>query len=88
LALKSDGTLHSWGRNNGLQLGISGIEQLTIPQLVAGVSSAVDVFSGAEFSMVKFQDGTLKSFGNNDGYQLGIGVPGDLATPREMTFAW
>ncbi len=88
LAVKTDGTVYSWGRNNSLQLGVASIEQLTIPQQIAGVVSVVDAYSGAEFSFLKFQDSTFKSFGNNDGYQLGVGVNGDLSTPREMTFTW
>ena len=70
LALKSDGTLWTFGYNGFGQLGnTSGTFNLTPTQVMSGV---IAVAGGASHTMALKSDGTLWTFGINFSGQLGI----------------
>jgi alpha-tubulin suppressor-like RCC1 family protein len=71
-ALKNDGTLWTWGRNNRGQLGDNTVTHRSSPvQEVTGASNWVQVTTGAYHMFGIKSDGTLWGWGNNDDGQLG-----------------
>jgi alpha-tubulin suppressor-like RCC1 family protein len=72
LALLSDGTVESWGRDNSGQLGDdSNLTDKSIPVDVQGISNAIAIAGGWRQSMALLSDGTVKSWGNDSYGQLG-----------------
>ena len=76
LALKSDGTLYSWGKNDRGQLGISGNENKTTPQQVGNAGDWKAVSGGGDHSLALKSDNTLYAWGANSAGQLGNGENG------------
>lgn len=66
IALKSDGTVWTWGRNDVGQIG-DGTEGImdfrSTPTMVKGISDAVDVASGGGFNVVVKKDGSVWAWG-------------------------
>jgi alpha-tubulin suppressor-like RCC1 family protein len=90
-AIKTDGTLWTWGRNTYGQLGINNTTDKATPVTTfAGGTNWKQVFvaSYANVAAIK-TDGTLWTWGSNDGGQLGINVAGATAgrTTPVTTFA-
>jgi hypothetical protein len=85
LALKSDGTLLSWGNDDFGQLG-KGMIDLNdpTPSPVIGVSHIVAIAAGEYHSLALKSDGTLVSWGNDDSGQLGDGTsnPSSQSNPN------
>jgi alpha-tubulin suppressor-like RCC1 family protein len=90
LALKSDGTLLSWGANSSGQLGdgtASGIRlNNPTPSAVVGASNIVAISAGTFHSLALKSDGTLLSWGDDDYGQLGDGTVGPVynSTPSAV----
>jgi alpha-tubulin suppressor-like RCC1 family protein len=76
LALKSDGSLWSWGRNNRGQLGIGSLVDKSSPNLVTGVSDVVAIAAGNEHSLAVTRAGLVYAWGSNVSGQLGQGNSG------------
>jgi alpha-tubulin suppressor-like RCC1 family protein len=82
MALKSDGTVWTWGGNGTGQLGnpVSGAEADTAVQVV-GVSNVgvltgvVGVSAGGYFTLALRSDGTMVGWGSDTSGQLGDGAP-------------
>jgi alpha-tubulin suppressor-like RCC1 family protein len=72
LALKSNGTLLSWGKDENGQLG-NNIALLNQPTRVAvsGASNIVAITAGYDHSLALKSDGTLLSWGSDERGQLG-----------------
>ena len=66
IALKSDGTVWTWGRNDVGQIG-DGTEGImdfrSTPTMVKGISDAIDVVSGGSFNVVVKKDGSVWAWG-------------------------
>lgn len=73
--IRADGTVWTWGLNRSGQLGVStsyGTDVTTTePVQVPGLTSAVAVAAGADFTVVLLADGTVRTFGANQAGQLG-----------------
>jgi alpha-tubulin suppressor-like RCC1 family protein len=91
-ALLGDGTIQCWGSNVHGQLG-DGLSEEThaAPIRVVGITDAVAVSAGIDFSCALLGDGTVRCWGNNDQGQLGNGGPPaaglepvDVLTPVEV----
>ena len=76
LALKSDGTLFAWGKNNRGQLGISSNDNKTTPRQVGNTGDWKAIAAGGGHSLALKSDGTLYSWGANSVGQLGNGENG------------
>lgn len=72
-AIKTDGTLWTWGNNTIGQLGTGDTTIKNIPTQVGIGDYWVDVSCGGAYTIAIRNDGTLWSWGNNDSGQLGIG---------------
>jgi alpha-tubulin suppressor-like RCC1 family protein len=84
LALKSDGTLWAWGRNNFGQLGNGTIVGSNIPvQVSTGIFWSA-VAAGMEHSLALKSDGTLWAWGHNDFGQVGNGTLTDSFIPVQV----
>jgi alpha-tubulin suppressor-like RCC1 family protein/predicted transcriptional regulator len=98
LALKNDGTVWAWGKNDMGQLG-DGTTTYTqtlptlaagepIPVMVKGLNSVKSIAAGEGFSMALREDGTVWTWGENWHYELGDGMPRNVevyrATPAQV----
>jgi alpha-tubulin suppressor-like RCC1 family protein len=72
LALKSDGTVLSWGLDSLGQLGNdSAIANQSVPVLVNGATSIVAIAAGDNQSLALKSDGTILSWGSDTSGELG-----------------
>jgi alpha-tubulin suppressor-like RCC1 family protein len=86
LALCSDGTLATWGRNVEGQLGDGSNISSNVPVLVtqSGVlagKSVVAIAAAGHFDLALCSDGTLAAWGRNSDGQLGVGSTADSNVP-------
>ena len=89
LALKSDGTVWSWGDNSHGELGFGTVDTITkrmnplisTPKQVQGVDHVVAVAAGFRYSLALKEDGTVWAWGANDYGQLGIGTQDTASHP-------
>jgi alpha-tubulin suppressor-like RCC1 family protein len=78
LALRSDGKVWAWGRNEHKQLGqgTSAITQSPTPLEVVGISDVVAIAAGSWHALAVTQDGSVYAWGRNGDGQLGDGSAG------------
>ncbi len=74
LALLSDGTVRTWGRNNGGQLGDNTTDNRDAPISIATLDSVVALAGGTVHSLALRSDGTIRAWGDNFNGQLGNGT--------------
>ena len=65
LALKSDGTVWAWGRNNSGELGEGTVKIRYTPVQVQGLGSVVAIAVGLSHSLAVKSDGTAWAWGSN-----------------------
>jgi alpha-tubulin suppressor-like RCC1 family protein len=85
LALKTNGTVASWGDQSLGQLGNDRISAITqrVPQTVINLTNARKVAAGESHAMALRSDGTVVAWGSNADGKLGIGAVGGLfPTPQ------
>lgn len=81
-AVKTDGTLWCWGRNEYGQLGDGTTQDKTTPNAVASLGGTVDrVALGVAHSCAIRDDGSVECWGANSTGQLGDGTQTDASTP-------
>jgi alpha-tubulin suppressor-like RCC1 family protein len=73
LALKTDGTVRSWGDNTLGQLGDGTPSTRYTPVTVSGLSGVSAITAGYKHSLALKTDGTVRSWGDNSKGQLGDG---------------
>jgi len=87
IAIKTDGTLWTWGRNNYGQLGNNTTVNRSTPVTTfAGGTNWKQVSGGYNFALAIKTDGTLWVWGGNDRGQLGDNTTTNRTTPV-TTFA-
>lgn len=85
LALKSNGSVWAWGRNNLRQLGDGTTVNKTTPFQVSGLSNIAAIAAGAEHSMVIKSDGTVWTWGGNTNGQLGNNSTTSVGSPVQAS---
>jgi hypothetical protein len=84
LALKSDGTLWSWGANYRGQLGNGKSGVQTLPVQIDTATDWTSVVAGYVGSYGLKSDGSLWAWGLNNFCQLGIGFTKNVGTPTRV----
>jgi alpha-tubulin suppressor-like RCC1 family protein len=91
IALKSNGTIWSWGSNNFYgELGdgtFSGSVAKASPHQIGTDNDWISISAGRDFSMAIKSNGTLYGWGQNGFYQLGLGTTTDMNVPTQITGA-
>jgi alpha-tubulin suppressor-like RCC1 family protein len=90
-ALLSDGTIACWGDNSTGALGLptsgpstddgGGAASVLTPELVPGVSGAIAISAGVEYTCAVLAGGSVACWGANQYGQLGDGNTTDSSTP-------
>lgn len=84
-ALKTDGTLWTWGRNDEGQLGDGTTANKYSPVKIGTDSDWVDVYAGGYHTLALKSDGTLWTWGANNNGQLGDGTTTFRSVPGQIT---
>ena len=84
LALKSDGTLWAWGRNDEGELGDGTYVDRRSPVQIGSDTDWAKISAGAYHTMALKNDGTLWAWGSNDYGQLGDGTYVDRRSPVQV----
>ncbi len=84
VALKSDGTLWSWGSNAYGQLGDGSGTSKIVPTKIETDNTWASVFSGAFHTVALKSDGTLWAWGYNYAGQLGDGTTTNRLSPVQI----
>ena len=79
LALRSDGSVWSWGTNQFGQMG-NGVSNSVFPLRVSSISNVIGIAAGWNHSLA-ISNGTVWAWGTNDGGQLGNGATTNSPTP-------
>ena len=82
-AVRSDGRVFCWGRNDHGQLGVAGGAS-DVPVEVPGITTAVQVSAGVEHTCARLEDDTLRCWGSDAEGQLGDGST-DSTGPTPVT---
>jgi len=85
IALKSDGTVWTWGYNGDGELGNGTTTNSSTPIAVPGLNNVVAIGATASASYALTADGTLWSWGANSNGQLGIGSTTSSSIPVQVT---
>ncbi|WP_052419747.1 RCC1-like domain-containing protein [Hyalangium minutum] len=84
LAVRGDGTVWSWGRNQYGQLGDGTTLGRTLPAQVPGLSNGVQVAAGSHHSLAVDSAGQVWSWGYNSQGELGDGSTTSRFTPVQV----
>lgn len=91
LALKDDGTVWAWGRNNHGQLGDGTTTQRTSPVQVKGpggtgnLTNITAIAAGKEHGLAVASNGSVYAWGNNSQGQLGDGTTTERTSPVQVS---
>jgi alpha-tubulin suppressor-like RCC1 family protein len=84
VALRADGTVWAWGRNDVGQLGDGTTTQRSTPVRVPALTSVTALAAGGAHSVALRQDGTIWAWGYNDAGQLGDGTTTNRSMPVQV----
>jgi len=89
LALKSDGTVWTWGLNSSGQLGNGNTTNQSYAVQVkvvggAALTGVADIAAGANHSLARKTDGTLWVWGSNANGQLADGTTNPVSTSKQL----
>ena len=84
ITLSDDGTVYSFGRNKGGQLGLGCHKNVSIPTPIPNLSKINQVSCGDFFTVCVDQEGFIWSFGENNAGQLGTGNTTDFNVPQKI----
>jgi alpha-tubulin suppressor-like RCC1 family protein len=86
LAVKTDGTLWTWGQNNNGQLGLGDTTNRSSPVQVGALTNWLNVAAGAygNHAVAIKTDGTLWTWGKNNNNQLGLGDTTSRSSPVQV----
>jgi len=85
IALKKDGTVWTWGKNDFGQLGDGTTNNSSTPVKVIGLSGVKVIAGGQSYTIALKEDGTVWAWGLNDKGQLGYGTITNRSTPVQVS---
>ncbi|MEG6591327.1 fibronectin type III domain-containing protein [Paenibacillus barengoltzii] len=85
LALKSDGTVWSWGSNFSGELGLGTTNNSYVPVKIPSLSGVKAISAGMFYSIAVKTDGTVWAWGMNNYGQLGDGTTTNRSVPVRIT---
>ena len=89
VAVKSNGTLWTWGGNDFGQLGLNDTINRSFPTQVGTDTNWSKVATGSSHTLVIKTNGTLWSYGNNQYGQLGSNITNHRSSPVQVgTSSW
>lgn len=83
-AIKDDGTVWAWGRNDSGQLGDGTTDNRYSPVQLTGLNNVVALTGGWFYTLALKSDGTVWSWGSNDANQLGNADSTTANRPKPM----
>jgi len=83
-AIKTDGTLWSWGDNGSGQLGLGNLTNYSSPVQVGALTNWSAVSGGASSTIAVKTDGTLWSWGDKSYGVLGLGNLISYSSPKQI----
>jgi alpha-tubulin suppressor-like RCC1 family protein len=84
LAIKTDGTLWSWGLNTQGQLGLGNTTAYSSPKQIGALTAWAKPFIGSNESFATKTDGTLWCWGRNNFGQLALGNNTNYSSPKQL----
>jgi alpha-tubulin suppressor-like RCC1 family protein len=84
-ALRATGEVVCWGSNDAGQLGDRSTTDRSAPVSVTGITDAVQVVAGEEFTCVRTGSGGVKCWGSDANGQLGNGSGASSTAPVDVT---
>ena len=84
IAVKTDGTLWSWGDATSGQLGLGNTTSYSSPKQVGALTTWSKVFMGEETAFAIKSDGTLWAWGNGSNGRLGLGNTTSYSSPKQV----
>lgn len=85
MALKSDGSVWTWGDNQYGELGNGGTANSNVPVKVGGLPGVMAIASGAYHSLALASDGTVWAWGDNQYGELGNGSMVNSNVPVQVS---
>ncbi|MED0757677.1 hypothetical protein P4S93_00735 [Aneurinibacillus thermoaerophilus] len=85
-AVKNDGTVYAWGRNNEGQLGDDTTKDRYIPVRIDDLKGISRIVMGTNHIIAFQRSGNMYAWGNNDFGQLGNGSNDASKTPVQVNF--
>lgn len=85
LAIKTDGTLWTWGNNYAGQLGDGTNTNKLTPVQIGTANNWTEIYAGWDTSIAKKSDGTVWGWGMNEYRNLGNGSYINLNIPTQLT---
>ena len=83
-AIKTDGTLWGWGKNNAGQLGTGDTVDRSSPVQVGALTTWLQISAGYYHAVAVKTDGTSWAWGKNNAGQLGLGNTTDISSPVQI----
>ena len=85
-AIKTDGTIWSWGQGSNGQLGLGNLTYYSSPKQIGALTnwSSVSGAGSQSFYIALKTDGTIWSWGNNNNGQLGLGDRTNRSSPVQI----
>jgi alpha-tubulin suppressor-like RCC1 family protein len=84
VALRSDGTVMTWGDNHNGQLGVGSTAVYSCLVLVGGLTDVIRLSAGYLHTVALKDDGTVWTWGDNQYGQLGDGTKTDRTAPTQV----
>jgi alpha-tubulin suppressor-like RCC1 family protein len=84
IAIKTNNTMWSWGRNTNGELGLGDTTNRSSPVQVGALTNWLKIASGYYFTVAVKTDGTLWAWGRNNTGQLGIGNTTNYSSPKQI----
>lgn len=84
VAVKSDGSLWAWGKNDVGQLGLGDTDDRHVPTQIGSATDWATVSAGMEHALAIKTTGELYAWGVNDKAQLGLGDHIDRDVPTQV----